>query len=98
MRRAVVNLRDARPAWRIPAWAEARIAAAFGPGWTVHVVESAADGRGDGQCHGADEDARHEGGAGQAARAVQKGAKHGGRGKEEGSEGQSMRPSLEPMQ
>jgi phosphoglycerate dehydrogenase-like enzyme len=48
VRRAVVNLRDARPAWRIPAWAEARIAAAFGPGWTVHVVESAADGRGDG--------------------------------------------------
>lgn len=47
-RRAVINLRDARPVWAMPAWADDRIRAAFGEGWEVRFVEAGASGEGDG--------------------------------------------------
>lgn len=50
-RRAVVNLRDTRPAWEIPAWARDAIAAAFPLNWEVTFIESVVDasaGHGDG--------------------------------------------------
>jgi phosphoglycerate dehydrogenase-like enzyme len=47
-RKALVNMRDVRPAWELPAWARSAIASAFPSDWEVHFVESAVDGRGDG--------------------------------------------------
>ena len=50
-RRAVVNLRDARPAWEIPGWAREAIAAAFPKDWDIVFVETLVDasaGGGDG--------------------------------------------------
>jgi phosphoglycerate dehydrogenase-like enzyme len=48
-RRLVVDLRDQRPVWAIPGWAVEEIRAALPPAeWEMIVVESAADGRGDG--------------------------------------------------
>jgi phosphoglycerate dehydrogenase-like enzyme len=50
-RRAVVNLRDTRPAWEIPGWARDAIADAFPLDWDVVFIESivdAAAGQGDG--------------------------------------------------
>lgn len=48
MRRAVLNLTDARPAWRIPEESLEAITSAFPSNWDVVVVTSAVDGRGDG--------------------------------------------------
>lgn len=47
-RRAVLNLTDARPAWRIPRDAIDAITCAFPAGWEVVAVHSPVDGRGDG--------------------------------------------------
>lgn len=50
-RRAVVNLRDVRPAWEIPGWARESIAAAFPKDWDIVFVETLVDasaGGGDG--------------------------------------------------
>jgi phosphoglycerate dehydrogenase-like enzyme len=47
VRRAVLNLRDVRPVWAVPAWAIAEIRDAL-DGWHVVTIEEAADGRGDG--------------------------------------------------
>jgi phosphoglycerate dehydrogenase-like enzyme len=47
-RRAVINMRDARPVWEIPGWAREGIASSFPADWDVAFVESQADGRGDG--------------------------------------------------
>lgn len=48
MRRAVLNLTDVRPVWRIPREAVDAITYAFPAAWEVVVVESPVDGRGDG--------------------------------------------------
>jgi len=48
MTRIVVNMRDPRPLWSIPDWAVDEIRRAVPTGYTVHVVGSLADGRGDG--------------------------------------------------
>jgi phosphoglycerate dehydrogenase-like enzyme len=48
MRRLVLNLRDVRPLWEIPAWAVEAIRAAVPDGWEVVDVQAAADGQGDG--------------------------------------------------
>jgi len=49
MRRAVLNLRDNRPAWALPDSAAAAIVAAFPPGeWEVVDVRATVSGRGDG--------------------------------------------------
>lgn len=47
-RRAVIDLRDARPLWALPDWALAEIRAAFPPEWEAVVVDAHSDGRGDG--------------------------------------------------
>lgn len=47
-RKAVVNMRDVRAAWELPAWARGAITTAFPSDWEVVFVESAVDGRGDG--------------------------------------------------
>lgn len=47
-RRIVINLRDERPVWALPAWALEEIRAGVPPGWEVDVVEATSDGRGDG--------------------------------------------------
>ncbi|MEW5931804.1 MAG: D-2-hydroxyacid dehydrogenase [Gemmatimonadota bacterium] len=47
-RRAVIDLRDARPLWTLPDWALAEIRAAFPAEWDVVVVDAHSDGRGDG--------------------------------------------------
>jgi phosphoglycerate dehydrogenase-like enzyme len=47
-RRLVLNLRDERPIWSIPAWAVEEIRAALPGGWEVVEVTEPADGRGDG--------------------------------------------------
>jgi phosphoglycerate dehydrogenase-like enzyme len=47
-RRAVIDLRDARPLWALPDWALEEIRAAFPPEWDVVVVDAHSDGRGDG--------------------------------------------------
>ncbi len=47
-RRAVLNLRDDRPAWALPDWAAQRIASAFPDDWEVIDVRAPASGRGDG--------------------------------------------------
>lgn len=47
-RRAVVNLRDDRPAWAFPDWAAERIGAAFGADWEVIFIDAPVSGRGDG--------------------------------------------------
>lgn len=47
-RRAVIDLRDARPVWALPDWAREEIRAAFPPEWEVVVVDAHSDGRGDG--------------------------------------------------
>lgn len=44
----VLDLRDRRPAWSIPAWAVDEIRDALPDGWEMASVETAADGRGDG--------------------------------------------------
>jgi len=48
MRRLVVNMRDARPLWRIPDWAIEEIRSSVGDRFEVIDVEALADGRGDG--------------------------------------------------
>lgn len=48
-RKAVVNLRDRRPIWQIPEWAEAAVAASFPASWQVVFIGELADGRGDGR-------------------------------------------------
>jgi phosphoglycerate dehydrogenase-like enzyme len=48
-RKAIINLRDRRPIWRVPEWAEAAIAASFPASWQVTFIEGLADGRGDGR-------------------------------------------------
>lgn len=48
LRRMVLHLRDARPLWSLPGWAEAEIRRALPAGWELVVVEAPADGRGDG--------------------------------------------------
>jgi phosphoglycerate dehydrogenase-like enzyme len=48
MRRAVLNLRDARAAWHIPPSTLQAIATAFPVDWEVAVVRETVDGRGDG--------------------------------------------------
>ncbi len=55
-RRAVIDLSDARPIWRVPPEASARIRAAFPAEWDVVVLETPVDGRGDGG-HGASREA-----------------------------------------
>jgi phosphoglycerate dehydrogenase-like enzyme len=47
-RRAVINLRDDRPAWALPDWAADRIAAAFPADWDVVNVHAPISARGDG--------------------------------------------------
>ncbi|MET0399543.1 MAG: D-2-hydroxyacid dehydrogenase [Longimicrobiaceae bacterium] len=47
-RRAVVDLRDARPLWTVPEWATDEIRAAFPAEWETVVVGADSDGRGDG--------------------------------------------------
>lgn len=44
----VVDMRDKRPVWAMPDWALDEIRAALPPGWTLHEVETLADGSGDG--------------------------------------------------
>ncbi len=48
MRRAVVDLKDARPIWRVPPDAIGRIRSFFPESWDVVAVEAATDGHGDG--------------------------------------------------
>ncbi len=48
MRRLVLNLRDVRPVWALPDWAVAEIRDALPDGWELRVVDSPADGCGDG--------------------------------------------------
>ena len=48
-RRIVLNLRDARPLWSIPAWAVDEIRRALPEGWEMVEVEEPADGSGDGR-------------------------------------------------
>ncbi|MGH7482175.1 MAG: D-2-hydroxyacid dehydrogenase [Longimicrobiales bacterium] len=48
MPKAVIELNDARPIWRIPDAARARIRAAFPPDWDVVEIAEPADGRADG--------------------------------------------------
>src|SRR5690554_1969132 len=55
MRRLVIDFADRRPLWRIPAWAIERITACLPAGWAVRVVESPADGTGDGGLHASPE-------------------------------------------
>ena len=47
-RKALVNMRDVRAAWELPAWARGAITTAFPSDWEVVFVESQVDGRGDG--------------------------------------------------
>lgn len=47
-RKAVINLRDRRPIWEIPEWAENAIASSFPAAFEVVFVDTASDGRGDG--------------------------------------------------
>jgi phosphoglycerate dehydrogenase-like enzyme len=47
-RRAVIDLRDARPLWTLPDWALEEIRAAFPAGWETAAVDAHSDGRGDG--------------------------------------------------
>jgi phosphoglycerate dehydrogenase-like enzyme len=53
-RTLVLDLSDARPIWRLPAAVVTRIAAALPADWRLVVVESLADGRGDGAGPSAD--------------------------------------------
>ncbi len=48
MPKLVLDLNDRRPAWAMPAWVPEEIRAALPGGWTLHVMESEADGSGDG--------------------------------------------------
>lgn len=48
MRRLVINMRDRRPIWRVPAWAEDEIRAALPNRWQATVVQAPVDSRGDG--------------------------------------------------
>jgi phosphoglycerate dehydrogenase-like enzyme len=48
VRRLVLNLREARPVWDIPAWAVEEIRAVLYDGWEVVEIQTPADGRGDG--------------------------------------------------
>lgn len=45
---AVLNLKDRRPVWAMPAWAVEEIRGAFPDDWTVHVASTPAEGSGDG--------------------------------------------------
>lgn len=48
MATVVVDLQDRRPIWSLPDWAREAIASAVPGAWSVHFVETAADGSGDG--------------------------------------------------
>jgi phosphoglycerate dehydrogenase-like enzyme len=47
-RRLVVDMRDRRPVWMMPAWALAELEADLPEGWELFVAQSFADGSGDG--------------------------------------------------
>ncbi len=48
MPKVVLDLNDRRPAWALPGWVATEIAAALPEGWTLQVMQSPADGSGDG--------------------------------------------------
>jgi len=48
MRRLVLNLRDARPVWAMPAWVAEEIRTELPDGWDVRDIDAPADGSGDG--------------------------------------------------
>jgi len=44
----ILDLNDRRPAWAMPSWVPEEIRRALPAGWTLHVMETEADGSGDG--------------------------------------------------
>lgn len=48
MKKVVLDLNDRRPAWAMPPWVPEEIGAALPGEWTLHVMETEADGSGDG--------------------------------------------------
>ena len=48
MRTLVLDLKDRRPVWAMPAWVPARTREALGGGWEVREIEADSDGSGDG--------------------------------------------------
>ena len=48
MRKIVLDLNDRRPAWALPTWVSDEIRSALPEGWELHVMETEADGSGDG--------------------------------------------------
>jgi len=48
MPKVVLDLNDRRPAWALPDWVPEEIRAALPDGWKLHVMETEADGSGDG--------------------------------------------------
>lgn len=48
MSKIVMDLEDRRPAWAPPAWVAEEIRSAMPPGWVLEVLETPADGSGDG--------------------------------------------------
>ncbi|MFC1662437.1 hypothetical protein ACFL3S_13455, partial [Gemmatimonadota bacterium] len=51
MPKLVLDLKDRRPAWSMPGWVEDEIRAALPDGWVLHVMETEADGSGDGMAN-----------------------------------------------
>lgn len=48
MPKLILDLKDKRPAWAMPPWVEEEIRAALPAEWSLHVMETAGDGSGDG--------------------------------------------------
>ena len=48
MHKIILDLNDRRPAWAMPPWVPEEIRSALPPGWVLHVMETEADGSGDG--------------------------------------------------
>lgn len=51
MPRLVLDLKDRRPAWSMPSWVPEEIGDALPEGWSLQVMETEADGTGDGMAH-----------------------------------------------
>jgi lactate dehydrogenase-like 2-hydroxyacid dehydrogenase len=51
MPKLVLDLKDRRPAWSMPPWVPEEIASALPEGWTLQVMETEADGTGDGMAN-----------------------------------------------
>jgi phosphoglycerate dehydrogenase-like enzyme len=48
MKKVILDLKDRRPVWAMPPWVAEEIEAALPAGWELHVMETEADGSGDG--------------------------------------------------